>query len=149
MELTIQQILELEHKNEERLYIPFYDFSIFSPLSELDTDDMEIEVEKQLTERSYVWDNCNDGGARDVIVMLYQNKPFAIYQYIGKGYVSNEKIFDAEVFQQFLRDYVAEYLSKKVISEVGKEQSYTIRNYNLAEFVVEDNKLISKVIVSE
>lgn len=149
MELTIQQILDLEHKREERLYIPFYDFTIFSPLSELDTHDIEIEVEKQLTERSYVWDTCNDGGARDVIVMLYQNKPFAIYQYIGKGYVANEKVFDAEVFQQFLRDYLAEYLAKKVIVEAEKEQLYTIGNYNLAEFVLEENKLISKVIVSE
>lgn len=143
IETTIETILALDYHSEGRVY-GLDEFTIFQPLSNLDTWGMDIETEKKIIERDYVEDNCNDCRSRALRVILYNDTPFAIYQYMGRGNVENEIIFNKEVYEQLLKDYISEYLQKLNTPMVASvTDTYVIKNYNMAYFEVEDNKIIA------
>jgi hypothetical protein len=143
IQTTINEILKLQHVREDKMYTSFCEFTIFSPIDGMDTYGMELEVMNDLTERVYVQDYCNDGRSRDLNVILYKGRPFAIYQWLGKGYVDNEAIFDKEVYSEFIRDFIHEYLAKKEVHIVDKDSAYIVKNYDLAYFEIKNNQLIA------
>lgn len=147
MEMKIQEILKLEHSAEHPVY-GLEQYALFEPLSGLDTYGMEMKTSEELKERNYVFDMCNDGRSRAVKIIFYQNQPFAIYQYIGKGRVENELIFDKSVYEGLIQDYIAEYLKKLEVEEMktgSLDTMYDIENYDFGYFEVENDKLISKM----
>jgi len=147
MEMKIQDILKLEH-SEEHLVYGLEQYTMFQILSNLDTWGMEMKTSEKLKERNYVFDTCNDGRSRAVKIIFYQNQPFAIYQYIGKGRVENELIFDKSVYEGLIQDYIAEYLKKLEVEEMktgSLDTMYDIENYDFGYFEVENNKLLSKM----
>jgi len=147
MEMKIQDILKLEHSAEHPVY-GLEQYTMFQILSNLDTWGMEMKTSEKLKERNYVFDTCNDGRSRAVKIIFYQNQPFAIYQYIGKGRVENELIFDKSVYEGLIQDYIAEYLKKLEVEEMktgSLDTMYDIENYDFGYFEVENNKLLSKM----
>lgn len=144
IETTIERILELNYFNEDKVY-GLEEFNIFQPISNLDTWGMDIETEDKIRERNYVLDQCNDGRSRALKVILYNDIPFALYQYIGKGNIENEVIFNKEVYGLLLNDYISEYIQKIGQNNVANiTDEYIIENYNMAYFELVDNSLIAK-----
>jgi len=146
MEMKIEDILKLEHSAEHPVY-GLEQYALFEPLSGLDTYGMEMQTSEGLMERNYVFDTCNDGRSRAVKIIFYQNQPFAIYQYIGKGYVENEVIFDKSVYEGLIKDCITEYLKKLEVEEMKTgtlTTAYHMENYDFGYFELENNKLISK-----
>lgn len=144
IETTIRRILALEDFSEDKVY-GLEEFEIFKPISNLETWGMEIETENNIREKSYVLDQCNDGRSRDLKVISYNDIPFAIYQYIGKGNVENEVIFNKKVYKKLVLDYFSEYISKTTTKNFGDvEDTYIVKNYNMACFEFVDNSLIAK-----
>ncbi|MDK2600484.1 hypothetical protein QO179_23590 [Bacillus stercoris] len=144
VKMPIRDILKLKYDGgDERVIIE--ELSMFHCIYNLDTYGMDIKTEELLTERDYVVDTCNDQRSRDLKVIFYKGRPFAIYQYIGKGYTQNEVIFDKTIYGQFLADYFAEY-SKVFAFKHGQtiDDIYTISNYNMGYFEFEDGYLVSK-----
>jgi hypothetical protein len=147
MEMRIEDILKLEHSDEHKVY-GVEQYTIFEPLSNLETWGLEMETEEKIRERNYVFDTCNDGRSRAVKIVFYKEKPFAIYQYIGKGRVENEVIFDTIVYESLIKDYVSEYFQKREIDKMTMgtlDTMYHMENYDLGYFELENNKLVSKM----
>jgi hypothetical protein len=147
MEMKIEDILKLEHSAEHPVY-GLEQYTMFEPLSSLDVWGMEMETGEKITERNYVFDICNDGRSRAVKIVFYEEKPFAIYQYIGKGRIENEVIFDQDVYEGLIKDYIAEYLQKLNTDKMTTgtlETTYHMKNYDLGYFELENNKLVSKM----
>lgn len=147
MEMKIQDILNLEHSDEHPVY-GIEQYTLFEPLSGLDTYGLEMKTREELKERNYVFDTCNDGRSRAVKIIFYKEKPFAIYQYIGRGRVENEVIFDKSVYEELIQDYIAEYLKKIEVEEIKTgtlTTNYHMENYDFGYFEVKNNKLFSKM----
>lgn len=149
--MTIEEILSLEHSEEYQFY-NIDELDILYPLSVLDTSDISMDIDEHITEREYVTDLCNDQRSRDLRVILYQGIPFAIYQYIGRGHITNEVIFNKEMYFKLLKEYLAEYTiktsSESAITSGNKflsiQDSYEIKNYNGARFNINDNSILAK-----
>lgn len=143
MELSIDQILSLKSYSEDKVY-GLDEFEMFQPLSGFDTWNMSLNVEDQLMERELVLDKCFDGRSRSLLVILYKEVPFALYQYMGKGYVKNEVIFDKVIYEDFIRDYINEYLQSLDSIEVSNtNEKYIIQKYNAAHFEIIENGIVS------
>lgn len=142
---TIENILKLDCVNEERLYGGFEDFSIFVPIQSLEHYCSNFKSMEHLKVKEYVADYCNDGRSRDLNILTYKGVPFAIYQYMGKGYIENEMVFNQEIYDTFLQDMIKDYLSEMdSCKAVPLDTKYTVRNYNLAHFEIEDNKIYAR-----
>jgi len=143
LELTIQEFLEMKHHSEERVY-GYTELEMFSSISNIDTWGMEIKTLNDLKERKLVVDTYNDGRARQIYIVAYKGTPFAIYQYMGKGYIENEIVFNKNVLSEFLIDYIKEYISyENSYSNKSVSDTYIARNYNGAKFKVENNSIVS------
>ncbi|MBP1309048.1 hypothetical protein JOD82_002068 [Paenibacillus sp. 1182] len=147
METTIQEILNLKYMREDKVY-NLDDLCMFNMLRDLHSYDSETQ--QSLTERSYVRDHCNDSRSRDLNVLLYRDRPFAIYQYMGRGNVENEVVFNKDVYEEFIRDSISEYLSKRLYADtdvVDVNSPYVIQNYNMAYFEIIDHVLCANTDV--
>jgi predicted DNA binding protein len=147
LEMKIEDILKLAYDSEEEVY-SFGELYMFNMIQNLhdELSDQNFESLKQLKARSYVKDYCRDSRSRELYVMLYKNRPFAMYQYIGRGSAENEEIFDKEVYSEFVKDYIEEYLEKSQFVEKCSQVDsiYTIENYNMAYFEIVDNQIYAK-----
>lgn len=145
MQLTIDEILNLKVIEEYDYYMPFNKFEIFEPLNGINVSEIEMETNKNLIEKSYVLDLCNDGRARQLNVIFYQNQPFVVYQYTGKGDVVNEAIINEDVYKEFIHDYISEFLSKKEVKVFSGKDMYEIKNYDKGYYLIGNNTLVSKI----
>lgn len=143
-ETTIKELMKFEHKRVDKFYADFSEFTIFEPLAGLYTFGMSFKTTDDLIQREYVQDLCNDGRLRDVAILFYKEKPFVIFQYRGKGNYENEAIFDKETYKSFINDYITEYLNQQEIKVVEPDSKYTVQNYNMAYFEIENNKIVAK-----
>ncbi|MEJ1517820.1 hypothetical protein ACWKTZ_26570 [Bacillus cereus] len=145
MQLTIDEILNLKVIEEYDYYMPFDEFEIFEPLNGINVSKIEMETNTNLKEKSYVLDLCNDGRARQLNVIFYQNQPFVVYQYTGNGNVVNEAIINEDVYKEFIHDYISEFLSKKEVKVFSGKDIYEIRNYDKGYYLIGNNTLVSKI----
>lgn len=140
---TIEDILNLESFSEDRCY-SIDEIEMFNSISNLDTWGMDMETEAKLTERDIIKDLTNDCRSRQLSVLIYEDIPFGLYQYIGKGNVENEVIFNKEVYLKLLKDYMNEFIEKKNnIEVVDMQYEYTARNYDFGVFYIEENAITS------
>lgn len=140
---TIEDILNLNVVSEERCY-NLNEIEMFQSISNLDTWGLNLETEDKLTEKDVIRDLTNDGRSRQLSILLYDNQPFALYQYMGRGNVENEVIFNKEVYLDFLKAYMTEYVEKKSSMTVADlQQEYTASNYDFGVFIMEDNTITS------
>lgn len=141
--VTIEDILKLTEFNEDICY-NISEIEMFQPLASLDTWGLEIKTAEKLTEKDMIKDLTNDGRSRQLSILLYESIPFALYQYIGKGNVNNEVIFNKDVYLKFLKDYMNEYIEKKSdIKVVDLNSEYKAENYDFGVFIIEDKCITS------
>lgn len=145
MKLTIDEILNLKVIEEHDYYMPFNEFEVFETLNGIDVSEIDMTTTKNLTEKSYVLDLCNDGQARQLNVIFYQNQPFVVYQYTGKGDVVNEAIINEDVYKEFIHDYISEFLTKQEVKVFSGKDMYEIRNYDKGYYLIGNNTLVSKI----
>lgn len=140
----IVDLLTFDYR-ENNFYYELGDFWLFRRISNINPEGFDIAVEKELKVRSYVEDCGHDGRSRDMQVLAYEGKPFAIFQYRGRGNVEEEEIFNKEVYEKFHRDYFAEYLAKVDFGEdiTDIQEEYLVTNYNMSYFEVKGNKIYS------
>lgn len=146
LNLPIVEILKLKPTDETDFYFPFYDFPTLEALSGLDNEFQPSQTKEKMKIREYVKDLTHDGRSRTLSIITYENKPFAVFQYLGKGDIENFHIFDENTYEKLLGDFVTEhvkYLSKKDES-VTLDANITIKNYNDGYFSIENNQIISK-----
>jgi hypothetical protein len=143
MRLTINKILKLTPEREDFCY-GYDELPFFQPIIEIINTVQGTETEKQIIQKDYVKDFTNDCRSRQLSVLFYKNKPFALYQYIGKGYVENDVVFDREVYKEMVMDLMTEYFGIREIAEISRDQIVNIRNYDMGEFYIEENTLCSK-----
>lgn len=140
---TIESILKLQVVREDMCY-GYSDFTMFRPIDSLDTWGIELETPKKLLIREVVTDLTNDCRSRAVNILVYEDQPFALYQYRGRGDNENEVIFNKEVYLKFLRDYMNEYLDQQENIEVADtNHEYTAKNYDFGIYILEDDKITS------
>ncbi|PFJ28940.1 MULTISPECIES: hypothetical protein [Bacillus cereus group] len=149
MQLTIDEILNLTVIEEYDYYMPFNEFEVFQPLNGMDVSEIDMTTTKNLKEKSYVLDLCNDGQARQLNVISYLDNPFVVYQYTGKGDVVNEAIIDEDIYKEFIQDYISEFLTKPKIKVFSGKDMYEIRNYDKGYFLIGNNTLVSKNAASK
>lgn len=140
----IVDLLTFESK-ESDFYYELGDFWMFRRISSINPEGLDIAAEKELKVRSYVDDYAHDGRSRDLQVLTYKGRPFAIFQYRGRGSVEEEEVFNKEVYEKFNRDYFNEYLSKVDFGDdiTDIESEYVVTNYNMSYYEVQGNQICS------
>lgn len=145
IEMTIEEILKLDYISEDDVY-GVNELNMFNMLHSIYSYNSDFEIQNLFKERDYVKDYSNDGRSRQVKILLYKDRPFAIYQYIGRGNVENEQVFDVNVYKELIKDYIAEYVAKELSKEIkiaDINSPYTMRNSNMAHFEIKENKIYS------
>lgn len=141
--MEIKDILELPCYQEDQAY-GFEELEMFTSLGCLQTWGMDLETPRKVIGRELVTDRTFDCRSRQLTVLIYDGKPFAIYQYIGRGDFRNETIFDKETYLKLMSDYMKEYVSKLddlKIQPINYE--YEINNYDFGVFIEDEGKLVS------
>lgn len=92
--------------------------------------------------RVYMYDECYDQRSREINVLEYKGIPFYLYQYVGKGYVENETVINAEVMKEFMFTHIQKALNSMLFNE---EDGFNLETYS-AKLFIEDNKIITRNI---
>ena len=141
--LTIEEILKLTPYSEDSLYVDFMDLDGFEMLSQLGSGTAP-ETFKDLVDKQYVKDFCNDCRCRELHVLYYKERPFYIYQYIGRGRHENMAILDEKVHSEFIIDCITEHFKEPSdIKQMTPQETYTVYNYNSGFFSIENGILVS------
>jgi hypothetical protein len=129
MKMTIEEILKLTPIDEGKSYIMGGEIGFLSPL---DTIHNEIPME--------FYDNFT---FKSLEVLFYNNDPFAMYQYMGRGNYENEAIINKEVYKKFISDATIAAIENMDIKIKQKSDMYEIKNYDRGTFIIKKNKIIS------
>lgn len=138
----------MQPTDETEFYFPFHDFPTLEALSGLDNKFQPSQTKEKMKIIEYVKDLTHDGRTRTLSIITYENNPFAVFQYIGKGNVENFHIFDQTTYEKLLGDFVTEHVKhlSKEDESITLDASITIKNYDDGYFSIENNQIVSKSI---
>jgi len=140
---SIQSLLDYPSYDEHPCY-EINQLDMFQSIAHLNTWDIELETTKRLTERNLVKDMTHDCRSRQLSILCYNDTPFAMYQYRGRGNYENEVVFNQAVYLQFLSDYMNEYVKHQhTIKTANVTDDYTVYNYDFGVFVLQDGGITS------
>lgn len=148
LNLPIAKILKLQPTDKTEFYFPFHDFPTLEALSGLDNKFQPSQTKEKMKMIEYVKDFTHDGRTRTLSIITYENNPFAVFQYIGKGNVENFHIFDQTTYEKLLGDFVTEHVKhlSKEDESITLDARITIKNYDDGYFSIENNQIVSKSI---
>ena len=142
MKMTIEEILKLTPINEGKSYIMSGEIGFLSPLDTIHNE-LPTTFFDKFTFKSYVDDQNNDGRSRSLEVLFYNEQPFAMYQYMGRGYYENEAIIDKEVYKKFISEAMIAAIENMNVIIKQKSETFEIKNYDKGMFIMKENKIIS------
>jgi hypothetical protein len=142
MKMTIEEILKLTPQDEGKSYIAGGEIGFLSPLDTIHNE-IPMEFYDNFTFKSYVEDQNNDCRSRSLEILFYRNRPFAMYQYMGRGEYENEAIIDKEVYKEFISNATIAAIENTDIKIKQKSDMYEIKNYDRGTFIIKKNKIIS------
>lgn len=134
--MKISELLTYKYNEENAAWWMFEELDHFDFLSKFNLEFDNTKV------RSYVDDQCWDQRSRDIRVLEYKGEPFFFYQYVGKGYVKNERIINSVVMIEFIKYHMEKALNYYFLHNDSDEVN--IETYG-AKMSISDGQIIMNI----